>query len=85
MDYIFDCRITESTVDDIAQLFVPERDVYYFDDHSVTDVCLHHGLTVYSREEFAAAFPLFALNYGPAYTIWSIEFSDSVCLGGQFE
>jgi len=73
LEYIFDCRITESTLNRIVQLFVPERDVYYFYHESIANNCLNHGLTVYSRQEFASTFPLFALNYGPAYHLWSMK------------
>lgn len=73
MDYIFDCRITESTLNRIVKVFVPERDVYYFDEESIEKICLQLGLTVYSRQEFASAFPLFALNYGSVYHLWSME------------
>lgn len=73
MEYVFDCRITESTLDEIAQSFVPERDVYFFDDESIAYTCLRCGLTVYSRPEFASAFPLFAVNYGSVYHLWSMK------------
>jgi len=78
LDYIFDCRITESTLSRISHMFVPERDVYYFDDDSIANTCLHHGLTVYSREEFESTFPLFALNYGAAYNLWSMQLPKDV-------
>ncbi|WDL98580.1 hypothetical protein [Alicyclobacillus sp. ALC3] len=78
MAYVFDCVITETTLDEISQSFVPVKDVYFFDDESMANSCLRHGLTVFSRQEFTSTFPLFSLHYGSVYHLWSMKLSQDV-------
>lgn len=54
-------------------MFIPERDVYYFYDEDIAHACLQHGIAVYTRQEFASTFPMFALTYGAAYHVWTMK------------
>ncbi|QSO52681.1 hypothetical protein JZ785_01715 [Alicyclobacillus curvatus] len=75
---IFDCRISDRALDEIASVFVPARDALYFNGEEIANACLEQGIPVYTRQEFASMYPLFALEYGAVYRLWTMQQSNEM-------
>ena len=73
MHQIFDCTITDTTLNSLIERFVPHSDVYYFEDDQILRMLLRDGIPVYTHEEFSSSFPTFALEYGSLYKLWTLE------------
>ncbi len=72
-----DCVMTDTTLQQLIQRFVPASDLYYFEDSQTLSALLQAGVAVYTRQEFSASYPCFSLDYGDVYHVGRLSLADS--------
>jgi hypothetical protein len=82
---ILDCTINDEELDAIAQVFVADEDIYFFQDERLLKPLLRQGVVVYTRNEFRETFPAFSLQYGAGYTPWKVPEDTFAAVGRQDE
>jgi len=76
MPAVFDYVISDTTLQQLIQRFVPAEDLYYFEDDQTLSALLEAGVAVYTQREFSESYPCFSLDYGDVYHMWGLSLPD---------
>ncbi len=73
---IGDAILVDTTLEQLAERFMPLWDLYYFEDDHIYRYLLDAGIPVYTRAEFSRSFPRFSLDYGALYQMFDLSIPD---------
>ncbi len=76
MPAVFDHFMSDRTLQQLVQRFVPAEDLYYFEDDQTLSTLLEAGVAVYTQREFSESYPCFSLDYGDVYHMWRLSLPD---------